>query len=117
MSTFEQILDMDDDEDDKEFSKGIVFGFLEQAVQTFQKMSDSLYNRPLAHLFEVLLIRHLVHQETFPNCHHWDTFSKDPRRRLALSRSRTNVKEYSTLVQRKMRQAPLISKMRSTAYA
>jgi hypothetical protein len=43
MSTFEQILDMDDDEDDKEFSKGIVFGFLEQAEQTFDKMDGFLY--------------------------------------------------------------------------
>lgn len=44
MSTFEQILDMDDEEDDKEFSKGIVFGFLEQAEQTFDKMEASLYD-------------------------------------------------------------------------
>lgn len=44
MSTFEQILDMDDDEDDKEFSRGIVFGFLEQAEQTFDKMEASLYD-------------------------------------------------------------------------
>jgi osomolarity two-component system, phosphorelay intermediate protein YPD1 len=34
---------MDDDEDDREFSKGIVFGFLEQAEQTFDKMDASLY--------------------------------------------------------------------------
>jgi hypothetical protein len=43
MSTFEQILDMDEDDDDKEFSRGIVFGFLEQADQTFDKMDASLY--------------------------------------------------------------------------
>lgn len=43
MSTFEQILDMDDEEDDREFSKGIVYGFLEQAEQTFDKMDASLY--------------------------------------------------------------------------
>lgn len=43
MSTFEQILDMDDDEDDKEFSRGIVYGFLEQAETTFDKMDASLY--------------------------------------------------------------------------
>lgn len=47
MSTFEQILDMDDDEDDKEFSKGIVYGFLEQAEQTFDKMDASLYSLAL----------------------------------------------------------------------
>lgn len=40
--TFEQILEMDDDEDDREFSKSIVFGFFEQAEQTFVKMDDAL---------------------------------------------------------------------------
>ncbi|KAF7507709.1 hypothetical protein GJ744_010138 [Endocarpon pusillum] len=50
MSTFEQILDMDDDEDDKEFSKGIVFGFLEQAEQTFDKMEASLASKDLQEL-------------------------------------------------------------------
>lgn len=42
MTTFEQILDMDDEEDDREFSKGIVLGFLEQSEQTFEKMDDAL---------------------------------------------------------------------------
>lgn len=40
-STFEQILEMDDD-DDKEFSKSIVYGFFEQADNTFKKMEDAL---------------------------------------------------------------------------
>jgi len=40
--TFEQILEMDDDEDDREFSRSIVFGFFEQAEQTFVKMDDAL---------------------------------------------------------------------------
>lgn len=40
--TFEQILEMDDDEDDREFSRSIVFGFFEQAVQTFEKMEAAL---------------------------------------------------------------------------
>lgn len=43
MSTFEQILDMDDEEEDKEFSRGIVLGFLDQAEQTFDKMDESMY--------------------------------------------------------------------------
>jgi hypothetical protein len=38
---FEQILDMDEDED-KEFSRSIVLGFLEQAEQTFDKMETEL---------------------------------------------------------------------------
>jgi osomolarity two-component system, phosphorelay intermediate protein YPD1 len=40
--TFEQILEMDDDEDEREFSRSIVFGFFEQAEQTFTKMDDAL---------------------------------------------------------------------------
>lgn len=41
-STFEQILEMDDDEDEREFSKSIVYGFFEQAEATFEKMLASL---------------------------------------------------------------------------
>ena len=41
--TFEQILEMDDDEDEREFSRSIVYGFFEQAEQTFKKMDTSLY--------------------------------------------------------------------------
>lgn len=41
--TFEQILEMDDDEEEREFSKSIVFGFFEQAEQTFVKMDKALY--------------------------------------------------------------------------
>lgn len=40
--TFEQILEMDDDEDDREFSRSIVFGFFEQAENTFKSMDASL---------------------------------------------------------------------------
>ncbi|KAH8599140.1 signal transduction histidine kinase [Bisporella sp. PMI_857] len=48
--TFEQILEMDDDEDDREFSKSIVFGFFEQAEQTFKDMNDALEKRDLEKL-------------------------------------------------------------------
>ena len=41
MSTFEQILEMDDDED-RDFSKGIVYGFFDQAEGTFDKMGKAL---------------------------------------------------------------------------
>lgn len=37
-TTFEQILEMDDDEEEREFSRSIVFGFFEQADETFKKM-------------------------------------------------------------------------------
>ena len=38
-----QILEMDDDEDEREFSKSIVYDFFTQAEGTFQKMDGSLY--------------------------------------------------------------------------
>lgn len=40
--TFEQILEMDDDEEEREFSKSIVYGFFEQAEATFKKMEVHL---------------------------------------------------------------------------
>jgi osomolarity two-component system phosphorelay intermediate protein YPD1 len=40
--TFDQILEMDDDEDDRDFSKGIVYGFFEQAESTFENMDKAL---------------------------------------------------------------------------
>jgi len=40
-ATFEQILEMDDDKD-REFSKGIVYGFFDQAESTFVKMEKAL---------------------------------------------------------------------------
>lgn len=39
---FEQILEMDDDEDEREFSRSIVYGFFEQAEATFRKMETAL---------------------------------------------------------------------------
>jgi len=46
---FEQILEMDDDEE-REFSRSIVYGFFEQAVATFKKMDDGLKSRDLSQL-------------------------------------------------------------------
>jgi osomolarity two-component system phosphorelay intermediate protein YPD1 len=34
--------DPDDDDDPRQFSKSIVFGFMEQAEQTFNKMDDAM---------------------------------------------------------------------------
>jgi len=48
-STFEQILEMDDD-DEKEFSRGIVFGFFEQADNTFVSMQKAIDDKNLAEL-------------------------------------------------------------------
>lgn len=41
-ATFEQILEMDEDEVDREFSKSIVFDFFGQADSTFAKMDSTL---------------------------------------------------------------------------
>ena len=40
-ATFEQILEMDDD-DERDFSKSIVFDFFSQAESTFDKMDSCL---------------------------------------------------------------------------
>ncbi|MCJ1463970.1 hypothetical protein MMC07_002580 [Pseudocyphellaria aurata] len=48
--TFEQILEMDDDEDEREFSRSIVYGFFEQAEATFRKMEVLLQKGDLAAL-------------------------------------------------------------------
>ena len=40
-ATFEQILEMDDDED-RDFSRSIVFDFFTQAESTFDKMDSCL---------------------------------------------------------------------------
>lgn len=42
MATFEQILDMDEEPGDREFSQGIVFDFFSQAEQTFEAMDDDV---------------------------------------------------------------------------
>lgn len=50
--TFEQILEMDDEED-REFSRGIVYGFFEQAEGTFKNMELSLQKRDLSQLSQL----------------------------------------------------------------
>ena len=42
MDTFNQILEMDDDDDDHEFSKSIVFGFFDQANSTLEKIDKAM---------------------------------------------------------------------------
>lgn len=43
--TLEQILEMDDDEDERDFSKGIVVDFLSQAETTLEEIEEALYVR------------------------------------------------------------------------
>ncbi|KAF2154204.1 histidine containing phosphotransmitter protein [Myriangium duriaei CBS 260.36] len=49
-ATFEQILEMDDDEDEREFSRSIVFDFFQQADATFKKMDSELEKKDLEQL-------------------------------------------------------------------
>lgn len=52
-ATFEQILEMDDDEEDREFSRSIVYDFFQQADNTFLKMDDNLRVKDLQTLSEL----------------------------------------------------------------
>jgi len=47
MATFEQILDMDEEPGDREFSQGIVFDFFNQAEGTFADMHTDIKNKNL----------------------------------------------------------------------
>nr|POE90662.1 multistep phosphorelay regulator 1 [Quercus suber] len=49
-ATFEQILEMDDDEDEREFSRSIVYDFFTQADSTFEKMDEMLEKKDLPQL-------------------------------------------------------------------
>ncbi|KAF2202060.1 putative histidine phosphotransferase HPT1p [Delitschia confertaspora ATCC 74209] len=49
-ATFEQILEMDDDEEEREFSKSIVYDFFSQAESTFGKMDGYLEKKDLGQL-------------------------------------------------------------------
>lgn len=58
MQTFEQILEMDNDEDDREFSRSIVYGFFEQAETSFAEMEEAMWVLSFftqLHLLEVFL--------------------------------------------------------------
>ncbi|KAH7040464.1 hpt domain-containing protein, partial [Microdochium trichocladiopsis] len=53
MHTFSQILEMDDSEDDRDFSHQIVFEFFEQAEETFDKMDAALEAKDLTELYRL----------------------------------------------------------------
>ncbi|KAG5298273.1 phosphotransmitter protein Ypd1 [Histoplasma ohiense] len=46
-TTFEQILEMDDEDPSREFSKGLVYGFFDQAETTFVKMESAIETKDL----------------------------------------------------------------------
>lgn len=78
-NTFDQILEMDDDEDDREFSKGIVFGFFDQAENTFEKMEKAQYVFSYRVSRRARLTRFVGRTRTSKNCHSWATSSRAPR--------------------------------------
>ncbi|KAF8630820.1 hypothetical protein AX17_005179 [Amanita inopinata Kibby_2008] len=50
METFQQLLELDEDENDREFSKEMVYAYFEQAAQTFDKMDEALKEKDLSEL-------------------------------------------------------------------
>ncbi|KAL8397744.1 hypothetical protein RB594_004448 [Gaeumannomyces avenae] len=50
-ATFDQILEMDDSEEDREFSKPLIMGFFDQAAETFDKMDVALKQANLKELY------------------------------------------------------------------
>ena len=42
MDTFGQILELDEDEDERDFSRPMVKDYFDQAVKTFQDMDDAM---------------------------------------------------------------------------
>ncbi|KAL1836024.1 hypothetical protein VTJ49DRAFT_5683 [Mycothermus thermophilus] len=47
---FEQILEMDENDPDREFSKSLIFGFFKQAAETFGKIETALKEKNLHEL-------------------------------------------------------------------
>ncbi|KAK9378637.1 putative multistep phosphorelay regulator 1 [Kockiozyma suomiensis] len=45
LDTFSQILEMDDSEEDRDFSRGIVYGYFEQAENTLESMQTGLVEK------------------------------------------------------------------------
>ncbi|KDR82650.1 hypothetical protein GALMADRAFT_238101 [Galerina marginata CBS 339.88] len=50
MDTFNQILELDDDEDSYDFSRPMVWEYFDQAVKTFGEMDDALSEEDLTQL-------------------------------------------------------------------
>jgi len=53
MDTFGQILEMDEDEDDREFSKSIVYNFFEQASVTLPNIDKSIAEKNFKSISEL----------------------------------------------------------------
>ncbi|EST08170.1 Signal transduction histidine kinase, phosphotransfer (Hpt) domain protein [Kalmanozyma brasiliensis GHG001] len=89
MDIFSQLLEMDD-EDDREFSKSIVWNYFDQAVTTFKEMDAALSTKNLTELSTlghflkgssaavgVIKVRdHCEHMQHYGKCHGEDGVSK-----------------------------------------
>lgn len=53
LPTFEQLLEMDDDENDRQFSSDLVQGFKDQAEETFASIEEALQQKDLGRLSEL----------------------------------------------------------------
>jgi osomolarity two-component system phosphorelay intermediate protein YPD1 len=53
-----------DDDDAREFSRGIVLGFFDQAESTFEKMETALYEQTLISLLPLSFFPHIGRLET-----------------------------------------------------
>ena len=84
---FQQLLDMDDD-DDREFSKGIVWNYFDQVKGSFEPIEDGMF-----------VSRHYladipVKNEISINCPHSVIFSRDPLLQWVSSNSRPHAKRF-----------------------
>jgi len=91
-TTFEQILEMDEDPAEREFSKSIVFDFFQQASETFEKMDKYLEDEDLEQLSA------LGH------------FLKGSSATLGLTKVKDSSRRSSTLAHEKTSQEPKTSK-------
>lgn len=75
MNTFDQLLDMDE-EDDHEFSYSIVLNYFEQAEETFKDMDAALYVIQYIHIYMTPLLNFTRffagRTMIFQNCRDWD---------------------------------------------
>lgn len=77
-----QLLEMDEDDEDREFSKSIVVNYFEQATETFEKMNAALWvlapspdqPDPAKSKRAVLFFPMTGMKRIYRNCQSWDTF-------------------------------------------
>lgn len=94
IEVFEQLLEMD--EDDREFSRSLVWNYFEQAENTFDKMDAALY----------VVSTDAVRGRRSLSFRHWATFSRDRRQPSVSSRCGTAARRSSTTATATRQMAP-----------